>query len=426
MKTRLYWFLGLLLITLMLAACAAQPATPETVEPAATEATTEEEATQAEASPTAEVAETEPTEAATEEPIDEGPAMPALSGTIKIGCAHALSGAAAIYGETIRNGIMLAAQEINDQGYLGEATVEVICEDTAGDRAQAINVFQKLINQDQVVAILGPTLSNEAFTADPVAQEAGIPVLASSNTAAGITEMGDYIFRNSLPEGDVIPNTIAVTQAALGYTKVAVIYGNDDAFTQSGYDVFAATLEEAGVEVLTTEVFARGDTDFQAQLTKIASLEPEALIVSALAEEAANIMLQARQLGITAPIIGGNGFNSPQLAQIAGEAAEGAISGAAWNIANPSAENQAFVLEYRAAYGSDPDQFAAQAYTAMWIMARAIWDAGSTEPAAIRDALAAIQDFPSPLGTFSFDENRNPVHDPVVLIVKDGAFTLFE
>lgn len=423
MRNRLCWLLGLLLVLLTLAACAAQPATPASEAPAATEATTEEEPVQAEASPTAEaVAEEEPTA----EPIDEGPAMPALSGPIKIGCAHALSGAAAIYGETIRNGIMLAVQEINDQGYLGEATLEVICEDTAGDRAQAINVFQKLINQDQVVAILGPTLSSEAFTADPVAQEAGIPVLASSNTAAGITEMGDFIFRNSLPEGDVIPNTIAVTQKALGYTKVAVIYGNDDAFTQSGYDVFAATLEEAGIEVLTTEVFAKGDTDFQAQLTKIASLEPEALIVSALAEEAANIMIQARQLGITAPIIGGNGFNSPQLAQIAGEAAEGAISGAAWNIANPSAENQAFVLEYRAAYGSDPDQFAAQAYTATWLLARAIWDAGSTEPAAIRDALAALSNVPGPLGNFSFDENRNPVHEPVVLIVKDGTFALFE
>ncbi|MCB0232578.1 MAG: ABC transporter substrate-binding protein, partial [Anaerolineae bacterium] len=232
----------------------------------------------------------------------------------------------------IHNGILLAAQQINDQKLLGDATLAIVCEDTAGDKAQAINAFQKLINQDKVVAILGPTLSNSAFAADPVAQEAGIPVLGSSNTAAGITDMGNYVFRDSLPESDVIPNTIVVTKDKLGYSKVAVMYGNDDQFTQSGYDVFAEALAGSGTEVVATETFAKGDTDFSAQLTKIAALEPEALIVSALAEEAANIMIQARQLGLDVPIIGGNGFNSPKLAEIAGPAAEGAISGAAWNI----------------------------------------------------------------------------------------------
>ncbi|MEZ4770534.1 MAG: ABC transporter substrate-binding protein [Caldilineales bacterium] len=365
------------------------------------------------------------------EPTAEAAAEPAsgsggLSGEVLVGCAHALSGPIAIYGEPIRNGIMLAAKQINEQKVLGDATLDIVCEDTAGDKAQAINAFQKLINQDKVVAILGPTLSNSAFAADPVAQEARIPVLGSSNTAVGITDMGDYVFRDSLPESDVIPNTIKVTKDKYGYDKVAVMYGNDDQFTQSGYDVFSQALADNGVEVVATETFAKGDTDFSAQLTKIAALEPQALIVSALAEEAAAIMIQARQLGLDVPIIGGNGFNSPKLAEIAGTAAEGAISGAAWNIANPAPENTAFVEAYRAEYGGDPDQFAAQAYTAAWLMATAIKNAGSADPAAIRDALAAIKDFPSPLGTYSFDENRNPVHTPVVLIVKDGKFQVFE
>ncbi len=353
-------------------------------------------------------------------------ASSALSGEIKVGCVHALSGPIAIYGEPISQGIKLAAQQINDQGYLGDATLVIQCEDSAGDKAQAINAFQKLINQDKVVAILGPTLSNSAFAADPVAQEAKVPVLGSSNTASGITDMGDYVFRDSLPESSVIPNTITQTKEKLGYSNVAVMYGNDDQFTKSGYDVFQVALDDAGVETLTVETFAKGDSDFSAQLTKIKSMNPEALIVSALAEEAANIMIQARQLGLDVPIIGGNGFNSPKLAEIAGEAAEGAISGAAWNIANPRAENQDFVTAYREAYGGDPDQFAAQSYTATWLMAKAIKDAGSSDRTAIRDALAAIRDFPSPLGIFSFDENRDPLHEPVVLIVKDGQFTLFE
>ena len=376
--------------------------------------------------PAAPAADTQAPAEATVAPESESAPSTGLSGTIEVGCAHALSGPIAIYGEPISNGIYLAAKQINADKLLGDANLEIICEDTAGDKAQSINAFQKLINQDKVVAILGPTLSNSAFAADPVAQEAGIPVLGSSNTATGITDMGDYVFRDSLPESDVIPNTIKVAREKYGFDQVAVMYGNDDQFTQSGYDVMEAALADQGLEVVATETFAKGDTDFSAQLTKIKALEPQALLVSALAEEAANIMIQARQLGLDVPIIGGNGFNSPKLAEIAGPAAEGAISGAAWNIGNPDPENQKFVEAYRAEYGSDPDQFAAQAYTAAWLMATAIKNAGSTDPAAIRDALAAIRDFPSPLGNYSFDENRNPVHTPVVLIVQEGQFAVLE
>jgi branched-chain amino acid transport system substrate-binding protein len=226
----------------------------------------------------------------------------------------------------------------------------------------------------------------------------------------------------------VVPNTVNVTVKALNLKKVAVMYGNDDAFTQSGYDVFKAALEKAGVETLTTETFAKGDTDFSAQLTKIKSLNPDAIIVSALAEEAANIMVQARTLGIPDSVrfIGGNGFNSPQLAKIAGAAAEGAISGSAWNVASSFPASVDFVKAFQAEYNGDPDQFAAQAYTAAWVTALAIKNAGSVDHAAVRDALAQIKDFDSPLGKFSFDANRDPVHSPVVLTVKGGQFVVFQ
>jgi branched-chain amino acid transport system substrate-binding protein len=255
-----------------------------------------------------------------------------------------------------------------------------------------------------------------------------MPVIASSNTATGITEIGDYIFRTSLPESAVIPNTVMVTKEALGLTKVAVMYGNDDAFTQSGYDVFKAALDAEGIEILTEETFAKGDTDFSAQLTKIQSLNPDAIIVSALAEEAANIMVQARTLGIpeSVRIIGGNGFNSPKLAEIAGAAAEGAISGSAWNVASTFPASADFVTAFNAEYGGDPDQFAAQAFTAAWAAATAIKDADSVDHAAVRDALTQISGMDSPLGSFSFDANRDPVHDAVVLTVTDGAFVVFQ
>jgi branched-chain amino acid transport system substrate-binding protein len=342
---------------------------------------------------------------------------------------HDLSGATAVYGTSIQKGIDLAVKQMNAQKFLGEGvTVKVSYVDASGDPKQAIAAYEKLIADPNVTVILGPTLSSEAKSADPLAQQAGMPVIASSNTADGITSIGDYIFRTSLPESAVIPNTIKVTKSALKLTKVALMYGNDDAFTQSGYDVFKAALTAEGIQILTEETFAKGDTDFSAQLTKIKSLNPDAIVVSALAEEAANIMVQARTLGIpdSVRIIGGNGFNSPKLAQIAGTAAEGAISGSAWNVASTYPASVDFVKAFNAEYNAAPDQFAAQAYTAAWAAATAVKNAGSVDHAAVRDALAKISGMESPLGSFSFNDKRDPVHDAVVLTVKNGAFVVFQ
>jgi branched-chain amino acid transport system substrate-binding protein len=359
-----------------------------------------------------------------------------LPSVIKVGAAHALSGPANPSGNPSRNGINLAVKQINENKRLGttvddEAVVlEVIWEDTAGDKDQASEVFDKLINDDQVVTILGPTLSNSAFEADPVAQEAGVPVIASSNTATGITEIGEYIFRTSLPESALIPNTIKEIKASLGVQTVAVMYDEVDAFTKSGDEVFEQVLREEGLEIVTTETFQTGETDFSAQLTKIKELNPDAIVVSALAAEAILILQQARELGIPENVrfIGGNGFNTPDLFN-AGEAANGAISGAAWNIYETNPASEKFVEAYQAEYGSDPDQFAAQAYTAVFVLAEAIRNAESADRARIRDALAALDEtnkIDSPLGLFSFDENRDPVHSPVVQTIVNGEFVLFK
>ncbi len=205
------------------------------------------------------------------------------------------------------------------------------------------------------------------------------------------------------------------------------MYGDDDAFTKAGYDVFKKSLEDNGIQVLTTETFKKGDTDFSAQLTKIKAQNPDAVFLSALAEEAAGIMSQGRQLGIPATVrfIGGNGLNSPKLAELAGPAAEGAISGAAWFVANETPGNQAFVKNYQERYRKAPDQFAAQAYTGVYILANAIKNAGTGQAPAIRDAMAKTKDLDTVLGKFSFDEKRDPVHTPVVQEVKNGKFELF-
>lgn len=350
-----------------------------------------------------------------------------LPETVTIGAVLGLSGPISVYGGSQNQGIELALGEINESGYLGEGvTLEVLVEDapTESGEQPAINAMTKLVEEDGVVAVLGPTLSNQAFAADPIAQENSVPVMGVSNTAGGITDMGDYVFRDSLPEASVIPGTVAQATEILGLESVGVLYGNDDDFTVSGYEVFVAALEDNGVEIAAEETFAKGDVDFNAQLTNLLADEPDALVVSALAAEAVQIIVQARDLGYTGPIIGGNGFNSPAVIEQSGEDAEGVIVGAAWNIASPNPLSAAFSEAYQEAYDLAPDQFATQAYTGAWLLATAIRCADSTEGEAVRDALAEIADFESPLGSFSFDEDRNPVHEPVVQIVQDGAFAV--
>ncbi len=255
-----------------------------------------------------------------------------------------------------------------------------------------------------------------------------MPVLAISNTAKGITEIGDFIFRDSLTEAVVIPNTIKIAKEKLGIAKVAVFYGNDDAFTKGGYDAFKKALADAGIQILSEQTFAKGDRDFSPQLTQIKAINPDAIIVSALVEEASGIVSQARQLGIPAsiPIIGGNGFNSPALIKNAGEAAEGVINGAAWNSNAVSPMNKKFVEAFAVKYSTPPDQFAAQAYAGVYLAYKAAKDATSPDDRkAIRDALAKIKDFETVLGQFSFTEGRDADHKPVVQVVKGGKFAVY-
>ena len=238
----------------------------------------------------------------------------------KVGFAFSMTGGAAAYGETQKDGAQLAVDEINAKAAPGEIKIVPIFDDDASQPQQGANVFNKFINADKVVVVIGPTLSNTAQVTDRIAQQAGVPVLAVSNTAKGVTEIGDYIFRDSLMEAVVIPNTIRTVKEKLGIKKVATLYGNDDAFTKSGYDAFKQALQDSGIEILSEQTFAKGDRDFSPQLTQIKSLNPDAIVVSALVEEASGIVSQARQLGIPAsvPIIGGNGFNSPSLIKNAG------------------------------------------------------------------------------------------------------------
>lgn len=325
---------------------------------------------------------------------------------IKIGVAEALSGGAAQYGISIRNGFQMAVEEINAGGGVNGSKIELVIEDEQGKKDEAINAFKKLIFQDKALMLFGPTLSNSAQAADPIAQAAKIVVFGTSNTADGITTIGDHVFRNSVTEADVLPVTLRTATKVARIKKVAVLYGNDDVFTKSGYDNFKKALDDQKMPVTTTETFAKGDVDFKAQLTKIKATNPDAIVLSALLAEGAPIMVQARQLGITVPFIGGNGMNSVKVFDLAKGASDGLWVGSPWSIENRTPENNSFIIAYTKKYSAPPDQFAAQAYDAMHIATAALKKIKlsgdlAKDREAVQAALPAIK-WSGATGPFSF------------------------
>lgn len=356
---------------------------------------------------------------------------------IKIGAAEALTGNAAQYGTPIRKGFELALGEINGRGGIHGQKLELILEDEQGKKEEAINVFKKLIFQDKVLLLFGPTLSNSAQASDPVAQSAGVVVFGTSNTADGITSIGNYVFRNSVTEADILPVTLRVAAQKTGLKKVAVLYGNDDIFTKSGYDNFKKALQALKIPVTTTETFAKGDVDFKPQLTKIKASNPDAIVLSALIAEGAPIMVQARQLGITLPFIGGNGMNSPRVFELAKDSSDNLWVGSPWSVENPAAENKQFITAYQKTFASLPDQFAAQAYDAMYIVAQALKKIKITgkleaDRKALRDALPAVQ-WAGATGPFKFRQvpgrdgkpaGYDAVQTAIVMMTKGNQYVI--
>ena len=348
------------------------------------------------------------------------------SAPIQIGAIEILTGPAAAYGIAIRSGLELALDEVNQKGVLGGRKIDLAVEDSAGNKDQAINAARKLIGRDHVALVIGPTLSNEMFAVGPVVNGRNIPIVGTSTTAKGITDIGPWVFRTSLPESDVIPVTLNYAKAH-GVKSIALMYANDDAFSKSGFDTMKAAAAKAGLDILATESFGSKDADFSAQLTKIKGLKPDAVGISALVEPIAGVLLQARQLGFgkNTQFIGGNGANSPKLGEIAGPAADGLIVGSPWFIGKDDPANKAFVAKFQAKYNRPPDQFAAQAYDTMHIVAQAIDRAGATDNEKLRQALLATK-YDGVMGPFTFTNHRDPgsAEGVLVLMMQNGKFVV--
>jgi len=345
---------------------------------------------------------------------------------VKIGAALSMTGPAAAYGAQQKAGILAAVEQINRSGVLPGVKLEAVVEDDASTKEQGIAVFQRFINKDKVAAIIGPTLSNTAYATNPLAQAAGVPVVAVSNTAPkGITDIGDWIWRVSLTEAQVIPGALKAAQAKLGFKSAGVLYGNDDAFTQGGYAVMKSALEAMGVSTVGTQTFAKPDRDYNAQLTQLFAQKPDILVVSALVENASGIVAQARQLGYQGPILGGNGFNSPKLIENAGKAAEGVLVGTAWNKVSNEKGNTDY-LALMKARGHEPDQFCTQSYAGVQVISEAIRLSGKGTREGVKEGFQKLKDLATPLGKFSFQPSRDGDHAPAVQVVKDGKFQIMQ
>ena len=341
----------------------------------------------------------------------------------RVGAALSLTGPARLFGMAQRSGIKLAQDEINASHMLGNTRLEVSIEDDASDREQAAAVFGRFIENNHVLAIMGPTQSDAALSVDPLAQQAAVPVLAISNAASGITQIGNFIFRDCLSESQLTPQTVQVLRSRMKLRSAALLYSDTDP-NRSGSHGFKSALQAAGVRISTEQTFSRDQTDFSPQLEEIAAARPDALFVTAPSSQAASILIQARQHGLEkTPMVGSNAFNSDTVLRSAGDAAEGLIVGSAWSVSNPSARNQQFIQAYRARYGVDPDQLAAQAYSGVYILATAIHNAQTaSDPRAVRAALEQIKGLDTPLGLFGFTDAHDPDYPATVQTVHLGRF----
>ena len=337
----------------------------------------------------------------------------------KIGFTAALTGGAAAYGKSEEEGVRLAIEEINKKG---DFPIDLLVEDTKAVPADSMNAMKKLI-QEKVSLIIGPMTSNEAKAAGPIIQNAKVPSLEISVTAENITDIGDCIFRNSVPESKNIPQTVKKTHKLLGYKTAAILYAHDNEQHVTAQKYFQKTMEEEGVQVIDVETFGSKDSEYSAQLTNIQHKAPDVIVVCSYYQEGSRILKKMREMGMDQPVLGDNGFVSPELGKMAGAAADNVYVSSMWSADRKDEKVQKFVENYTKAYGRAPDQFAASAYDGVYMAMDAMRRAGTTtDHKKIRDALAQMKDFKGVCGTFSFDEKRDPVVDLILMKMQDGKF----
>ena len=344
---------------------------------------------------------------------------------IVIGHYGSMTGPTATFGISTDEGIRLALDEVNAKGGILGKPVSVVTEDDQSKPTEAVTAVESLINRSKAVALIGEVASSNSLAAAPVAQRARIPMLTPASTNPKVTQVGNYIFRSCFidPFQGGVMAKFAVND--LKAKKLAVLYDVNSDYSVGLRDFFQQEAERSGAKVVLQEGYNNTDVDFRGQLTKIKNVQPDAIYVPGYYTQVGAICRQAKELGITVPLLGGDGWDSDQLFNIGGDAINGNYFTNHYSPDEDRPEVKAFVEAYKAKYnGKVPDAMAILGYDAMRLMADAITRAGQVDPEKIRDALAATRDFPGASGSITIDENRN-AQKPIVILKIEGGKTQF-
>jgi branched-chain amino acid transport system substrate-binding protein len=339
---------------------------------------------------------------------------------IVIGEFASLTGSEATFGINSSNGIELAKEEINNSGgLLGGRKIKIIVEDDQSKPGQPSAAVKKLIASDKAVAILGEIASSRSLEAAPICQEAKVPMISPGATNPRVTEVGDYIFRVCFI--DTFQGTVMAKFAldTVHANKVAILTDVRNDYSVGLTKYFKEYYESHGGKVAVERSFSGSgtDRDFRAQLTSIKAAQPDAIFVPGYYTEAGLIAKQARSLGIKVPLMGGDGWDSPKLAEIGGSAIDGSYFATHFSAQDKNPKVQDFVKKYQEKFKAMPDGMAPLGYDAMMVLAQAITAAGSSDGAKVRDALVKVKDFDGVTGKITINEKRNATKAAVVLKV---------
>ena len=341
---------------------------------------------------------------------------------IVVGHVASMTGDTATFGRSADQGMRMAIEKINaDGGVLGKP-IALITEDDRSVTEEARTAAQKLIQRDKVVALLGEVASSRSLAAAPEAQRAHVPMISPGSTNPKVTEVGDYIFRACFidPFQGAVMARFAVDE--LHAKRLAILFDFKQDYSVGLAEYFRATATKLGAEIVADERYTSGDIEFRAQLTTIRAAKPDAIFVPGYYTELGLIAKQARELGIDVPLLGGDGWDSEKTIEIGGPAVEGYYFSTHYAADSDSPRVQAFVSEFQSKYGGTPDGMAALGYDTAMILADAMKRAGSTDGAALRDAIAATTGFEGVTGKITMDAQRNAHKDAVVLKIDDGRF----
>jgi branched-chain amino acid transport system substrate-binding protein len=345
---------------------------------------------------------------------------------IKVGQYGAFTGKEAAFGLAARKGVILAVEELNAAGGVLGRPVELITADNQSKPGESATIAKKFAARDKVVAVLGGNPSTNSLEAAPVLQGAKIPMIAISSTNPRVTQVGDYIFRACFIDPFQGAVLAKFAHDTLKVRKVAILTSVSNAYSVGISKVFRERFTALGGTIVVEQKHNEGDKDFRAQLTAIKATGAEAIFHSSNYTEGALICIQARQLGFTGQLFGGDAWEAPELIAIGGKAVEGVYYSTHASPESPAPEVQNFVQKFRARWGETPDSIAAQGYDAAGLLFDALRRAGTTDSAALRHALATTKDYPGVTGRITMDADRNPSKGAVILTVRDGAFKFVE